>query len=242
MKKIIAVLLLIAFSFSLCACGTATVTAVHEQAVVEEVPAEVAPTPEPAPSRGDLLYEKYSDVLDALEAEDYDSAMDSIAAMKPVPTPPPVTAVDITLDNYLDYFEIATKDYDQNDAYGNLYYRNREYYLELKDRYSCDPDNPGEITVGFEYDEMNYTYRGLDFDFETFTSPNKLKYKPSKLSRSESESSYMWYDEEHSRAILRCHLYGDIAAVEQQYNDSWSVIASNLEIVNIKGTIYLLDN
>ena len=62
MKKAITVLLLIALSFSMLACAApAPVEAAPAPAEAAPAPAEAVPTAEPVPSKGDLLYEKYSE-------------------------------------------------------------------------------------------------------------------------------------------------------------------------------------
>lgn len=231
MKKIVTVLLVTALSFSLFAC-----------AAPAPAPAEAAPTAEPAPSKGDLLYEKYSDILDALEKEDYDTVIKAVVAMKPVPTPVPVTSVDITMDNYLDYFDIVTSTYDQNDAYGKLSYRNRNIMLQLKDQYAVDPENPGEITAGVNSEQLHQTYKGTDFDFETFTSASKLKWKPDKSTESMSNTSFMRYDPETSRAYLTCDLYYEYAGLDIDNNWTHVTTVTNYELVNISGTINLINN
>ena len=233
MKRIVTVLLITALSLSLFACAAPAPAAAPA--------AEPAPTAEPAPSKGDLLYEKYSDILDALEKEDYDAVIEAVVAMKPVPTPVPVTSVDITMDNYLEYFDIVTRTYDRNDAYGKLSSRNRFATLQLKDQYAVDPENPGEITVGVNMERLHQTYKGMDFDFDTFTSTGKLKWKPDKSSDSVSNTSYMLYDQEQSRAYLTCDLYDEYAGLEIGYNMTSVMTVTNYEVVNITGTINLIN-
>lgn len=80
MKKLVSVCLLIALVCSLCATG------VFASALSPEE-----------------LYEKYAPVIDALEAEDYDAAVEAIDALQPVVE---YEAVEITPENFFDYFEI----------------------------------------------------------------------------------------------------------------------------------------
>ena len=73
---------------------------------------------EPEPSIGDQMYEKYKSIIDKLEGENYDGAIEEIQAMKPAPT---VQEVEITADNFFDYYDIV---YDENnierDSDGNI--------------------------------------------------------------------------------------------------------------------------
>ncbi len=114
--------------------------------------------------------------------------------------------------------------------------------LRLKDQYAVDPENPGEITVGVDYETVSNTYKGTEFDFDTFTSSNKQKYRPWKDNRSESNTSYMYFDQENARAFLKCEIYYEYAEVDKDQNrtDTWTV--QNYEIVNIAGTINLINN
>ena len=80
MKKLVSACLLIALVCSLCATG------VFASALSPEE-----------------LYEKYAPVIDALEAEDYDAAVEAIDALQPVVE---YEAVEITPENFFDYFEI----------------------------------------------------------------------------------------------------------------------------------------
>lgn len=96
MKKLIAIVLILAAVFALCACGQPEVV---EKEVVKEVEktVEVPVVPEE--------YKKYQSLIDALEAGDFDSATEILEGLKPVPEVPPMREVTITKDNFFDYFE-----------------------------------------------------------------------------------------------------------------------------------------
>ena len=96
MKKLIAIALILAAVFALCACGQPEVV---EKEVVKEVEktVEVPVVPEE--------YKKYQSLIDALEAGDFDSATEIFEGLKPVPEVPPMKEVNITKDNFFDYFE-----------------------------------------------------------------------------------------------------------------------------------------
>ena len=227
MKRIIAVLLLITLSFSLLACAAPT-------PAVAPAPAEAV---EEGPSEKEMLFDKYEDIIKALEAEDYDKVINAVTAMKPVPTPPAATKVDITLDNYLEYFDLITDiDDTVKDAHGNPTQLDRYTYLKLKDMYSIDSDNPGEIIVGIEYDESVSLYKGTDIDRETFTASGKRKALDN-FHESIQNSSYV---SRYDNTRLYCSLFQETIMIGDKETNTWLV--SNFEIVNISGTIYLLNN
>ena len=84
MKKLVSLCLLIALVCSLCVTGISAAAL---------SPAE--------------LYEKYAPVLDALEAEDYDAALNEIWGIMPAVE---YEEVEITEENFYDYFEIKMGD------------------------------------------------------------------------------------------------------------------------------------
>ena len=127
MKRWTAILCLLALCLSLCACGQTA------------QPAQAEPTPEPtpqAPSKGDLMYDKYGSIIDKLEAGDFDGALEEISAMKPEPK---ITTVTITPENFYDYYELEMYDSSniQRDAGGRItyFYPSWDYYFVLKDEY-----------------------------------------------------------------------------------------------------------
>ncbi len=156
------------------------------------------------------------------------------------PTPVPVVEVKITLDNYLDYFEIVTEvSGERKDAYGNLVGREREIMLRLKDELACDPQDRGEITVGVEYDQTWTEYNKADADFfDTFTSSGSVTASGSQH-ESEQNTSCWRYDEASGREYLVCSLAYELAESDNDY--VLTVEASNINIVNVTGTIRLLD-
>ncbi len=84
MKRILALVLLMALVCSLCVFAPTAAALSEEEA--------------------DALYEKYASIIDALEAGDYDAALDEVRGMKP---PVEYEAVELTPENFYDYFEIG---------------------------------------------------------------------------------------------------------------------------------------
>ena len=122
MKKHIVFLLAVVMTVSIVSCGGDT-------------------GKEPEPSIGDQMYEKYRTIIDKLEGENYDGAIEEIQAMKPAPVVPDV---EITEDNFFDYYEIVylENSFDRN-ADGKIVSidrRDYEFEFRLKDEYQLDPD------------------------------------------------------------------------------------------------------
>ena len=112
MRKALSLLLVLIFVVSLAGCGGSAKEAEPQQETA-------TPTPDPAI----LLYEKYSDIISALEEENYDGAVSLIEEMKPTPEVPPIKEVIITTDNFFDYFEfirINSRDLTSKDSQGNI--------------------------------------------------------------------------------------------------------------------------
>ena len=113
------------------------------------------PEKEPEPSVGDQMYEKYRTIIDKLEGENYDGAIEEIQAMKPAPV---VLDMEITPDNFFDYYDVVYwENQIDRDADGNILKISRVddwFDFKLKDGYllDTDQDNTVEIGVTCEYD------------------------------------------------------------------------------------------
>ncbi len=158
-KKALAAALILALLVPLCACGS-------------------------EPSRGDLMYEKYGTIIDMLEGENYDGAISQIREMKPktpepeipmeIPVTPPgpeVLDVEITPDNFFDYYEYVDVEPEYTyDAYGNIesitLYEGL-YSIRLKPEYRLYDNN--SITVGYTYQYCVADMTGADFENGTHT-------------------------------------------------------------------------
>ena len=216
MKRTVACMLLLSLCLGLCACGAAA--------------PDPTPTPEPTPNPAELLCEKYAPVIDALEAGDYDGAIAAVTAMKPVP---PVTEVQITLDNLWDYFEIREVPIEQTDAHGNLVYLWIDYLLTLKDGYELADLTKYQtgVAVAYEYDGVSYEYdTPCEIDFEAFT-----------CSRAPSSTSIMYHSETVHYPDSYLH-YSKIAnnPVDQSNGGAYIFVFENLEFLSADGTLYLV--
>lgn len=117
MKRTLSAILVVVLCLALCACGASA----------------PAPTPEPTPNPSELLYNKYSAIIDALEAEDYDGAVEAVNAMRPAPK---YQEIVITTSNYSEYFEVEPNLPDfRKDSFGNPEFFTIFGYVKLKDQY-----------------------------------------------------------------------------------------------------------
>ena len=155
MKKIAALVLALALIFALCACGETTAAETVAE-TVKEIRVEVPTVPE--------QYQKYKDLVDALEAGDYDAALAFIDGMAPAPELPPSVEVQITTENFADYFEYREMPEpfrrEETDADGNVILVFRSGYY-LKDGYTIAADKAGDcrVEVGLKY-EQHWFYDG----------------------------------------------------------------------------------
>ena len=137
MKKLVAVVLILVAVFALCACGE---TQVIEKEVEKTVEVPVVPE----------AWQKYQSIFDALEAEDFDSAQALIEDMKPVPETPPIVEVQITKENFFDYFEYVCEpqyEYAERDSKGNYTNVGFDVKYVLKDEFSIAKEKIDECSV-----------------------------------------------------------------------------------------------
>ena len=136
MKKFMALLFTIIMAASIIGCGSNT-------------------NKEPEPSVGDQMYEKYKSIIDKIEGENYDSAIEEIQAMKPAPS---VQEVEITKDNFFDYYDIVYRENNiERDSDGKITTINKWdnlFNFRLKDKYTLDSNQDNTIVIGVtsEYD------------------------------------------------------------------------------------------
>jgi len=248
MKKTISVFLILAMCLSLCACGVkAEYKALVEQleegdfaGAGEEL---LLLSPELAKEYHQLceeaaLYQKYDDLIDCLEGEDYEGAAADLQSRIPEPPKPTSTEVQITMDNWQEYFEL--REVPVADAFGRLecvtlLFVPREEYLYRLDyssefavdishvdtylgeyHYSFDPQ-----TGAFSY--LDATYKSNDLLINTARVTNtSLKYYLDNGGNADPSSRpgeiYAWF------------VYGDAV---QKYT---------VELDNIKGSIFVLDS
>lgn len=184
MKKYMALLLMIIMAVSIIGCGG-------------NAAQEPEQMPEPEPSIGDQMYEKYKTIIDKLEGENYDGAIEDIQAMKPAPT---IQEVEITKDNFFDYYDIV---YDENeierDSEGkivNIYKRDRNFSFKLKDEYTLDNNQENTIVIGVTGEFDLKKIENIDFDTGEITLSDE---KFDDFEDEIVEDTKEWTDEDSTR-------------------------------------------
>ena len=236
MKKFVSLCLLIALVCSFCAVGASA----------------AALTPEE-------LYEKYAPILDALEAEEYFVALKEIdAAATPDLDYEPV---EITADNFYDYFEITTSDprtytyADGRTAVGPGYLQ-----VSMKENVSGRIKADGStLTVGVKAKKDLYRAK-IDFENVAVTLGDKMKSDTKK----EMKKSASWWESKVDTQIdvfeeMNGHTYFNnvLASDFFMYKDTqykywnngpaepgskakyYQVVYTDIELVNVSGTIYI---
>ncbi len=236
MKRIIAAVLILIMCLALCACSGVK-QEVYDAAMSSYEAAKAGY--EEATAKYDALkskVEKYSTVIEALEKEDYDGAVEAVNAMRPVPEKRPSHEVVITMDNWEEYFELV--EIPKATAFGEL--ERLSYVFKLRDQYIelVDYDTPFKIDIShidtykgesnFDYDHSTNT---LTLTGWRFRSNNDLKntFSVSNLTlKQENEVDSNDYSAYHFCEIYSGNVFDGIQIYE-------------VNIDNIKGSIYLYD-
>ena len=246
MKKLIALALILASVFALCACGEAApaaapATAVAEPVVTEkivEVEKEVPVIPEE--------YVPFKDLLDALVAEDYDSAQTILDELKPEPEKPDVVEITITKDNFFDYFEYTSDfkpdRYIQQNSKGKVVGFMFQPAYVLKDGYkvAIDEEYESNVEVGVKY-KFKFYYpvkKNVDIDFE------KLTYKVTGKANStenidELIKGYYRFVEEENANTFYIPFKSQIYMTYQKNAGAQNIPKKEIQFISANGTLYL---
>ena len=147
MKKFVSILLSSAMCLSLCCCGSSVTQEQYDALTAEnsQLESQIA------------KYEKYSEIIDCLEAEDYDSAVSCIEEEQEAKLQAEagdmadyLVTVELTTENFSDYFEFQI-DY-LRDAFG-------EIQTELN-------SDTGLVTLASKVYDNGYIYYDSDCAFE----------------------------------------------------------------------------
>ena len=221
MKKVLSMLLVIILAVSMVGCSGSVKEAEPQQETA-------TPTPDPAI----LLYEKYSDIISALEEKNYDGAVSLIEELKPTPEVPPIKEVTITTDNFFDYFELIRQIdpvYTEKDSQGNIICIGREVGYALKEEYRIAEEKKRECVVeaGITNDEIRYdSIKDVDFAVFGYTPIGK----PDIGHYDRMKSGFKKFNGPY---------YIDVGA-ESLYLD-FVIIIDNIELVTASGTIYIYE-
>ncbi len=223
MKKVLSMLLVIILAVSMVGCSGSVKEAEPQQETA-------TPTPDPAI----LLYEKYSDIISALEEENYDGAVSMIEEMKPAPEVPPIKEVTITTDNFFDYFEFTrfnSRDLTIKDSQGNIKTLVRLIRYILKPEYTIAQERLSDcaVNVGITYDELYYSdvYAPIDVDFDSFTFTT-------------IQEPYTEHEDIMIHADLISNQYR-MTVGSDSLSTEYVELIENIELVTVSGTIYIYE-
>lgn len=235
MKKIAVLALVLALLTLLCACGETVVTEIEKEV---EKTVEVPTVPEE--------YLGYQELVDALEAGDYEAAMAFINELERGPVPP-IKEVEITTENFLDYFEYVEFPEqgrsEEKDEQGNvtLVAFNSGYYL--KDGFTVAKEKAWDcsLKVGLKY-ELHWYRKGK----KIVTDLENYSYK---VSGPPNERDIMEGDKMVSgqyvnwRENTEPYYYVPVSGtrLSDKSDDTCIVPVDRVELVSASGTLYLYE-
>lgn len=236
MKKLIALTLVLASVFALCAIGGAAPAAEAAPAVhLVDAATEEPVLPEE--------YQQFEEVFEALVAGEYDKAQALIEKMKPQPD---IVEIEITKDNFLDYFEYTSDFKPARHLEKNSKGKTVGFYLQpayaLKDGYkvAIDEEHQSKVEVGVKY-KVKFYYpvkKNVDVDFD------KLTYKVTGKARQtdnidEQREGWITFNEEDNSYSFYIPLnYSTYMTYKKDYWAS-AVPKKDVQFVSAKGTLYL---
>lgn len=142
MKKVLAILLAVVITVSLCACsGDTTYQALTDAlasgdyASVQAELSSLSPDYKAEQEKLSAYRENYGTLIDALEAEDYGTAQENLTSRIPTEPEPEYTYVDITLDNWQEYFEMEQGTEWETNAFDEIEFKGNYLYLTVKEEY-----------------------------------------------------------------------------------------------------------
>lgn len=229
MKRLIALVLILALAAALSACGETTVI---EKEVEKTVEVPVMPEG----------YVKYKSVLDALNKGDYNGARSLVKMWVPEPEKPPVTRIVITTENFFDYFEyveikegLAQTEYLSSGEPAAVFVQPGYY---LKEEYQVDPDHrySTQITAEVMYTYWLANYDQLIIDFDTpsyelaYDLDERFNYPSIRTETLNPTYRDPWL-------CLTCR-YSE--ALLNNYANYAATLIDHFELISASGTLYLV--
>lgn len=220
MKRIISIISAAALCLSLTACSNQ------------------APNPDEI-----AKYKKYETLINYLEAGNYEEAILEIIALSGKGDPTSEqdnpdgdkkrVAIDITMDNWQDYFDVVRKEEINRNAFDEIEDVRLNYYIILKSEYTMAPyagEDAGYTNIAAEA-KYHMEWRHLDIDYEngkiTVGDPPE---NPEDFF-DDGERSEVFSIEYEETDI--CHSFGR--------HDDFYQVPADLEIVRIQGKLYILE-
>lgn len=215
MKKALSVLLALILCLPLCACGNQD------------------------------KYKKYDALIGYIEAGDSGNAINEVLALigqngaEGTETPEvATTTVEITLDNWQEYFEIRVCESKHYNAFGELEETRRGDAICLKERYLSSLTTGGaevafKVTATiehWEYDEENNIFvengtvcESLNYEEERVLSTMDLR----------SQSNTDTYVSDGNGQVVAVVYYGHIVCVDKSYRP----VFTGINVINVTGTL-----
>jgi hypothetical protein len=218
MKKLFAVLLTVLMGLSLVACGNS-----------EELE----------------KYKKYETLINFMEEDDYESALGELIRLSEEDKMEKVeegnvSTVEITTDNWQDYFEIkmvANEEFNDFDELDHFY---PEYKICLKEDVAESVVN-AEVDFGYQFDKAYYGLFELNTDTKEVTMIEKIEDGLSDGETEEYTSSFSEYEIKEGLSI-----YNSSYAPESfEHKDNLATIEAEIfeeaEILRVQGTLSIVE-
>lgn len=135
--------------------------------------------------------------------------------------------VELTLDNYLDYYEWVEHRSDEKDDDGNIYYVYISHTLKLKEAYKGVSSYLSEVEIEYAGETRYFQGENLVIDFDT------LEYSGTSYSDTETKSETVSLYQDYGRTVSYDELY--------HYSDGYGYVAidSPLDIVRVEGHLVI---
>lgn len=175
-------------------------------------------------------YKEYDTLIGYLKSENYEAAIADIESRMPKPTEPPYSEIEITMDNYLNYFTVDFVEDWKVNAFGEIDGLDVNYILRIKEDYTSRLRNLENTTINVEWTEEGHVYNcDVDFKNKTYTlaaEPNYI-YPANKQTKSFAGSFFV-SDTFLGATLAKGNISGDTI---------W--MPGNFEILRIQGSIFL---
>ncbi len=172
-------------------------------------------------------YSKYDSLISSIEKGDYEGAhaeLDRLAAFDENTTVPEYSAVEITLDNWSEYYEIVEVHETSLNNFDEVEDMYKTYKFVLKDGYDIDTDST-QIDIEFNYTK-EWRYVTVDKENETLTIGELVEDR-----QPEDMEGVMITAFQRETNMLN----------SREYSDNMQAVPCNVEITRIEGTLYIAE-
>lgn len=180
MKKAISLILTLVLCLALCSCGVdekySALLEHLDAGNYEGIKSELATLSPAFKAEQEQMktdaekLAKYADLIDLLETEDYEGALADVQSRIPVPEEPSYTEIEITIDNWEDYFVIDYVEKWHTNSFGEIDRLRLDVVIHIKPEYAdrvADKEN-AKINFDISYDCILNTVE-IDYAAQTYT-------------------------------------------------------------------------